>query len=228
MSELPAVNPSATALERQIYDGFENLNIIDIPSRTPGYQTDEIFVGFDMENAVCRLSAAYDLLPGQQLYLVVFRSQRKPGLSEDDIELLTQADHAAHQEAHGRRDENGKRALLHYYKGLPDPAGYCVSWCVWTDEAIAKLAVGKHPKEGNPEGMAHFEAMKLAYQTYQRFGLQTYRLKLTEDGLESICTRDSWTPQLAESGFETQLETPEDSGRRGDIRLQRAIGAVGI
>lgn len=200
MSEFLSGAPTTTELEKQYYQEFENFNAIDIPCRAEDYQRAGIFVGFDMLSAVTRLRDAYGLLKDQQYYLVVFRSQRNPGLTEEDIDLLATKDHLAHKEAHDYRNEQGGQALLHYYKGLPDADGFCISWCVWTSEAIAKLASGKVHQEGaEAPSSSHSDAMRLARQMYQKYGIQTYRLRLSPDGesLEAECVQDTWSPQVA-------------------------------
>lgn len=155
---------------------FEELNTINVAPRRPDYQTAAVWVGFDMVDTVTRLHESFDLEAGQPLYMVVFRSRRKEKLSENDIDLLTWQDHLAHKEAAERYDADGKQALLHYFKGMADTDRYCVSWCIWTDANLAKEAV--HAPE-------HMKAAALARRTYEgdKFGLQKYQLRLTEQGL---------------------------------------------
>lgn len=164
---------------------YEDLNGFEIvPKPGENYQTAEIWQGFDMVDAVMRLHEEYDLTDEQQLYLVVFRSRRNLNLSEDDINLLTLLDRRAEQEARDRLDDDGRLALLHYFKGMPDADRNCVSWCVWTDENLAKQAVTA------PE---HHKAALLARRTYEpgSVRLQKYHVNLTEDGVHIQSTPDT-------------------------------------
>src|SRR5688500_6892793 len=94
-----------------------------IPTR-PDYARQPTAIGFDWPKIIHDFTLARGLTPGQPLYLVVFRSQRRP---DADHLLLMEHDEAAHRAA--RRSPS----LLHYFGGEPDAEGYCLSFCIWTD-----------------------------------------------------------------------------------------------
>ena len=58
----------------------------------------------------------------EQLYLVVFRSIRRPSV---DLELLREHDDRAYEKAL----ESG--GLLRYFKGEANERGECLSFCLW-------------------------------------------------------------------------------------------------
>src|SRR5215213_8589134 len=68
-----------------------------------------------------------------QLYLVVFRSVRRP---DADLILLREHDDRAYEEAL----ESG--GLLRYFKGHANELGECVSFCLWEARRQAIKAAG--------------------------------------------------------------------------------------
>lgn len=228
MIEYSVPAPDATELEKLRYETLQNFNTIDVSPRLDSYQRVDVFAGFDMPDVVARLHDVFDLPEGQELYLVVFRSQRKDGLSAEDIGLLTDYDHNAHEEAASKKDEYGRTSLLHYFKGLPDADGFCMSWCVWTSEATAKLASGKEPKSEEPQGAEHHKAMHLARLMYQKYGIQTYRIRLEGESIAAQITQDTWTIHKPLSDQQHELALSEAASSRRDTTLLRAIGSTSI
>jgi len=85
-----------------------------ISPRHPDYATLPIEDGFEWS------SLSYCLF--ERLYLVVFRSLRRP---EADLDLLQEHDDRAYEEAL----ESG--GLLRYFKGNANERGECLSFCHW-------------------------------------------------------------------------------------------------
>src|SRR3712207_781114 len=105
----------------------------------------------------------------ERLYLVVFRSVRRP---DADLELLGEHDDRAYQKA---LDSGG---LLRYFKGEANERGECLSFCLWESRKQAIEAAGS---------ASHRSAAEISAQMYESFVLDRYWLKkvLTERG-ESI------------------------------------------
>ncbi|KAJ3517204.1 hypothetical protein NLJ89_g661 [Agrocybe chaxingu] len=93
-------------------------------------------------------------------YCVVFRSRRKSG--SDGISLY-EADKLAHEEA----IRNG--GLILYWYGVPNPTtGMNLATCIWQSRKHA-MAANSRPH--------HINAMRLAANAYDVYGLERYRLR---------------------------------------------------
>ena len=99
----------------------------------------------------------------EQLYLVVFRSLRRP---EVDLDLLLEHDDRAYEEA------LASGGLLRYFKGQANERGDCLSFCLWeTDEQARKAAASA----------SHGSAASITAQTYLSYVLERYWLKKVEE-----------------------------------------------
>jgi hypothetical protein len=95
----------------------------------------------------------------ERLYLVVFRSVRRP---EADLELLREHDERAHEEAL----ESG--GLLRYFKGEANERGECLSFCLWEKREQAVAAAG---------AASHRSAAAILVRMYESYALERYWLK---------------------------------------------------
>src|ERR687889_1632106 len=96
----------------------------------PDYATRPIQDGFSWSSSL--LGCAFE-----RLYLVVFRSVRRP---DADLELLHEHDDRAYQKAL----ESG--GLLRYFKGEANERGECLSFCLWEtrEQAIEAAGASSH------------------------------------------------------------------------------------
>ena len=97
--------------------------------------------------------------PFDRLYLVVFRSVRRP---EADLALLLEHDDRAYAEAL----ESG--GLLRYFKGDANERGECMSFCLWETSRQAIEAVG---------APSHQTAAAISARMYESYVLERYWLK---------------------------------------------------
>ena len=97
--------------------------------------------------------------PFDRLYLVVFRSVRRPSA---DLALLREHDERAHEKAL----ESG--GLLRYFKGDADERGECLSFCLWESRGQAIAAAGAAP---------HRSAARISGRMYESYVLERYWLK---------------------------------------------------
>lgn len=145
--------------------------IKEIPNQTihtaaeplmPEYRVLPITDGFSWPRI---LDAAADAgqLDSDQLYLVVFRSERRDGVDPAFVERL---DADAHAEA------AGSDALLYYYAGDLDQEDRAMSWCLWKDREAARFALS---------GPAHRLAVRHAPEIYSSFGVELYDVTLPGD-----------------------------------------------
>src|SRR5687767_3026658 len=95
----------------------------------------------------------------EQLYLVVFRSIRRPSV---DLDLLREHDDRAYAEAL----ESG--GLLRYFKGEANERGECLSFCLWETREQAIEAAG---------AASHRSAADLSVLMYESYVLDRYWLK---------------------------------------------------
>jgi hypothetical protein len=102
--------------------------------RHSDYPTRPIQTGFDWSPIS---GCSFD-----QLYLVVFRSVRRP---DADLDLLREHDDRAYEEA------LGSGGLLRYFKGHANEQGECLSFCLWEsrDQAIAASSAASHRSAAN-------------------------------------------------------------------------------
>src|SRR5215207_2961665 len=95
----------------------------------------------------------------ERLYLVVFRSIRRPSV---DLELLREHDDRAYDKAL----ESG--GLLRYFKGEANERGECVSFCLWETREQAIEAAG---------AASHQAAAAISVRMYESYVLDRYWLK---------------------------------------------------
>jgi len=122
-----------------------------ISPRNPDYATLPIQGGFDWS---CLAGCSFD-----QLYLVVFRSVRRP---DADLILLHEHDDRAYEEAL----ESG--GLLKYFKGQANERGECLSFCLWETREQARQAAG---------AASHQSAAEISGRMYVSYLLDRYWLK---------------------------------------------------
>jgi len=125
----------------------------------PDYATRPIQDGFSWSSSL--LGCAFE-----QLYLVVFRSIRRPSA---DLELLREHDDRAYEDA---LDSGG---LLRYFKGEVNERGECLSFCLWETREQAIEAAGS---------AAHRSAAAISVLMYESFVLDRYWLKKVLGGQE--------------------------------------------
>ena len=123
-----------------------------ISPRDSDYMTLPIQDGFDWSSS---LSGCYF----DRLYLVVFRSVRRPTA---DLHLLREHDDRAYAEA---LEAGG---LLRYFKGHANERGECLSFCLWESREQAREAAG---------AASHQSAAGLTAQMYVSYVLDRYWLK---------------------------------------------------
>jgi hypothetical protein len=123
-----------------------------ISPRHSDYMTLPIQDGFDWSSSLS--GCLFD-----RLYLVVFRSVRRPTA---DLNLLREYDDRAYAEA---KKSGG---LLRYFKGHANERGECLSFCLWESREQAREAAG---------GASHQSAADLTAQMYVSYVLDRYYLK---------------------------------------------------
>ena len=122
-----------------------------ISPRHPGYATLSIEDGFDWSSLSCCLF--------ERLYLVAFRSLRRPDV---DLDLLSEHDDRAYEEAL----ESG--GLLRYFKGHANEWGECLSFCLWETREQARQAA---------DGASHRSAAGVSAQMYLSYSLKRYWIR---------------------------------------------------
>jgi hypothetical protein len=95
----------------------------------------------------------------ERLYLVVFRSVRRPSA---DLDLLRELDDRAYEKAL----QSG--GLLRYFKGEANERGECLSFCLWETREQAIEAAS---------AAAHQSAAEITVQMYESYVLERYWLK---------------------------------------------------
>ncbi len=128
----------------------------------PDYATRTIGEGFTWASSLagCRFD---------RLYLVVFRSVRRPTA---DLDLLRERDDRAYAEAL----ESG--GLLRYFKGHANERGECLSFCLWETREQAVNAAG---------AASHRSAADISVEMYESYVLDRYWLKrIVADGEEKL------------------------------------------
>jgi hypothetical protein len=118
----------------------------------PDYETRPIQDGFSWYSSLA--SCAFE-----RLYLVVFRSVRRPSA---DLDLLREHDDRAYEKAL----ESG--GLLRYFKGEANELGECLSFCLWETREQAIEAAG---------AAAHQSAAEISVLMYESYVLDRYWLK---------------------------------------------------
>ena len=125
-----------------------------ISPKHPDYATRPIEEGFSWASSLagCRFD---------RLYLVVFRSVRRP---DADLDLLRERDDRAYAEA----VESG--GLLRYFKGHANEGGECLSFCLWETREQAVKAAG---------AASHRSAADVSREMYESYVLDRYWLGQT-------------------------------------------------
>jgi hypothetical protein len=118
----------------------------------PDYATRPVQDGFSWSSSLA--SCAFE-----QLYLVVFRSVRRPSA---DLDLLREHDDRAYEKAL----ESG--GLLRYFKGEANERGECLSFCLWETREQAIEAAG---------AASHRSAADISVRMYESYVLDRYWLK---------------------------------------------------
>jgi hypothetical protein len=118
----------------------------------PDYATRPVQDGFSWASTLA--GCAFE-----RLYLVVFRSIRRPSV---DLELLREHDDRAYAEAL----ESG--GLLRYFKGEANERGECLSFCLWETREQAIEAAG---------AASHQSAAEISVLMYESYVLERYWLK---------------------------------------------------
>src|ERR687890_1272093 len=125
----------------------------------PDYVTRPIQDGFSWSSSLA--GCAFE-----RLYLVVFRSVRRPSA---DLDLLREHDDRAHEKAL----QSG--GLLRYFKGEANEQRECLSFCLWETRRQAIEAAG---------AASHQSAAEISVRMYESYVLDRYWLKkvVTERG----------------------------------------------
>jgi hypothetical protein len=118
----------------------------------PDYVTRSIQDGFSWSSSLA--GCAFD-----QLYLVAFRSVRRPSA---DLELLREHDDRAYEQAL----QSG--GLLRYFKGEANERRECLSFCLWERREQAIEAAG---------AASHRSAAAISGRMYESYVLERYWLK---------------------------------------------------
>ena len=109
--------------------------------------------------------------PFERLYLVVFRSVRRP---DADLDLLRWFDDLAYGEA------LASGGLLRYFKGDADDRRRCLSFCLWESREAALRAAG---------GKKHEQAASITARMYVSYDLERYELTTGNAGGRPIFRR---------------------------------------
>jgi hypothetical protein len=142
----------ALDLRADLYEACQHIS-----PRHPQYATLPIEDGFDWSSLSC--------CPFDQLYLIVFRSLRRP---EADLDLLLEHDDRAYEEA---KKSGG---LLRYFKGHANERGECLSFCLWETREQARRAAG---------AASHRSAADISAKMYSSYVLERYWLKKARENL---------------------------------------------
>ena len=118
----------------------------------PDYVTRPIQDGFNWSSSLA--GCAFE-----RLYLVVFRSVRRPSA---DLDLLREHDDRAYEEA------LHSGGLLKYFKGQANERGECLSFCLWETRESAREAAG---------AASHQSAADITARMYVSYVLDRYWLK---------------------------------------------------
>jgi hypothetical protein len=118
----------------------------------PDYPTRSIQDGFSWSSSL--LGCAFE-----RLYLVVFRSVRRPSA---DLDLLSEHDDRAYEDTL----ESG--GLLRYFKGEANEQRECLSFCLWETRRQAIEAAG---------ASSHRSAADISARMYESYVLERYWLK---------------------------------------------------
>jgi hypothetical protein len=118
----------------------------------PDYATRPVQDGFSWSSSLASCTF-------ERLYLVVFRSVRRPSA---DLDLLREHDDRAYEQAL----ESG--GLLRYFKGEANEERECLSFCLWETRGQAIEAAG---------ASSHRSAADISVRMYESYVLERYWLK---------------------------------------------------
>src|SRR5215207_8528263 len=118
----------------------------------PDYATRPIQDGFSWSSSLAGVAF-------ERLYLVVFRSVRRPSA---DLDLLREHDDRAYEKAL----QSG--GLLRYFKGEANEQRECLSFCLWETREQALEAAG---------AASHQAAAEISVLMYESYVLERYWLK---------------------------------------------------
>jgi hypothetical protein len=118
----------------------------------PDYATRPVQDGFSWSSSLAGCTF-------ERLYLVVFRSVRRPSA---DLDLLREHDDRAYEQAL----ESG--GLLRYFKGEANERRECLSFCLWETREQAIEASG---------AASHQSAAEISVRMYESYVLDRYWLK---------------------------------------------------
>ena len=130
---------------------------LQISPRHPDYSTRPIEAGFDW--------SFFSRALFETLYLVVFRSLRRP---EADLDLLHEHDDRAYEEA------LASGGLLRYFRGQANERGECLSFCLWETREQARQAA---------DAASHRSAASVSAQMYLSYSLDRYWIKKSGEKL---------------------------------------------
>lgn len=128
----------------------------------PGYlDMENPLDGFDWQEFEQDLDHIDSELASAATFLVLFTSEQRDDLTDDDKKLLHTLDDASHKEA------ALSNALVKYFAGKVDAKGRALSWCLWTDRRAAAEAL---------HGPSHKTAIRLAKEGrfYRTFMVRFY------------------------------------------------------
>src|SRR5918997_6610245 len=128
-----------------------------ISPKHPDYVLRPVQTGFDWSPLS---GCAFD-----RLYLVVFRSVRRP---DADLDLLREYDDRAYEEA------LRSGGLLKYFKGHANERGECLSFCLWETRDQALQAA---------DATSHRSAAGASAQMYLSFSLERHWIRKLEEKL---------------------------------------------
>ncbi len=134
-----------------VFDAVQRLTSIH-----PDYMNRPIQDGFNW-------TACFDGLYPGEWYLIVFRSRHRQNI---DIALLNEHDERALGAA------RASAGFVGYFVGTANEQGDCLSFCFWESQAQARLAAAQP---------AHQAAQQLAFEMYEHFQLERYRLRTAGD-----------------------------------------------
>jgi hypothetical protein len=149
---------------------------------TPHYATVPIAEGFNWSDQFARITSG-------QWYLVVFRSVHR---ATADAALLTEIDERAYREALSRP------GLLHYFRGMADAQGACLSFCIWTRQEEARHA------RAQPEHQAAMQLLAAMFESYQ---LERYLLGKRAGGRLTLERLDSGITHYVSPALDPQPST---------------------
>jgi hypothetical protein len=129
----------------------------EITPISSNYQTEPIETSFDWEEILSHFD-------GTEFYLFEFRSKLRPTAN---LALIKDLDNKAYEAAK-------KLNILYYFRGTTNQDGYNVSWCLWSELHLAKLASETDEHEG---------AEIIAFDSYDPFDVIGHKLRKTFEGI---------------------------------------------